>query len=98
MLPKAAVAGDPGIGFPHGTGDEAAAAHPAVALPHDEPGSLEDAQVLGNGGEGHLKRLGEGAHGGIPRGESRQDRPPGRVGERGERRIEGGRRIVNHVV
>ena len=51
MLPEAAIAGNPGIGLAHRAGDEAAAAHAAVAPAHHEPRTLEHAQVLGDGGQ-----------------------------------------------
>jgi hypothetical protein len=41
MLPEAAVAGDPGVRLTHRAGDQAAAAHAAVAPAHHESRALE---------------------------------------------------------
>src|SRR5215831_14734908 len=54
----------------------------AAAL--DQPGALEHLQVLGHGGEAHIEGLGDLEHRGLARGEAREDRAPGRVGEGGE--------------
>jgi hypothetical protein len=49
---------------------------------------LEDLDVLGDGWERHVKRLGELVDGRLTLGETGQDRPTGRVGECGERLAE----------
>ncbi len=98
ILPEAAIAGDPRVRRAHRAGDEPAAPHAAVAPAHDEPRALEYAHVLGHGREGHVERLGEGAHGGFPgQGEVGEHGAPGRIGEGRERRVESGA-ILNHVV
>ena len=51
----------------------------------DETRPLEHLEVLGDRWELHLKRLGQFVDGRLARGETRQDRPPGRARERGER-------------
>ena len=40
--------------------------------------------MLGDGRQAHGERLGQFGHRGLAAGEPRQDRAPGRIGERGE--------------
>ena len=63
------------------------------ARPRDEAGLFEHLQMAGDGGQADLERLGEITDGGLAQGEARQDRAPGRIGERRERRAE---RIERH--
>jgi hypothetical protein len=51
----------------------------------DQAGPLEHLQVLGDGLRTDRKRLGELVDRGLAAGQPREDRPPGRVGERVER-------------
>ena len=99
MLPEAAIAGDPGLGLAHRAGDEPAAAHAAVATAHHEARTLEHAQVLGYGGEGHPERLGQPTDGGLPgQGEVGEQGSPRGVGESGEGRVERVPFMLNHMV
>jgi hypothetical protein len=78
-------------------GQEAAAPDAPFLLPDEQPGPLEDRQVLGNGGQRHRERPRQFADRGIRSREPREDRPPRRVRQSRERRVER-RRIVNHTV
>jgi hypothetical protein len=51
----------------------------------DEPGLLEDAQVLRDGRAAHRKIAGEVADRPRPRAQQLEDLPPGRIAQRVER-------------
>lgn len=72
---------------------------PRSSLPFDtrEPGPLEDADVLGDGGERHVESRREVADRAVAGCEAREDGAACRVGEGREGGIEAGR-IVNHTV
>jgi hypothetical protein len=70
----------------------------AVDLPAQQACGFKDAEMFGDGGEGHVERLGEGFDGRFALGEAGQDGAAGAVRERGESKVQGGRRIVNHTV
>jgi hypothetical protein len=53
--------------------------------------------MLGHGGKRHVEPRGELADRGIPGREPRENRAPGGIRERGERRVQRGS-MVNHVV
>ena len=62
---------------------------PLRVLPDaDQPCPFQDLQVLGHGGLADCKRLGELGDRGVSERQSRQDRAPGRIGERPEGGIE----------
>ena len=63
-----------------------------------QAGGFEDAKMFGNGGERDLKRFGELRDGGLATGQAGQDGAAGGVGEGTEGGVEGGGRIVNHMV
>ena len=88
---------DPFGGGSHGCRFDPTAVNSAVFLAGQESGVLEHAQVLGYGGKRHREGVGELGHRGLPEGQSRQDRPTGRVRESGKRGVEG-LGIINHLV
>ncbi len=98
MLPEAAVAGDPGVGLAHRAHDEPAAAHAAILAAVDQAGVFQDAQVPGDGGERNAEGAGQGADRLLPGRELRQHGAARRIGEGGERGVEGSRLILNHIV
>jgi hypothetical protein len=59
-----------------------------VARLLDESGVLEHLQVLGNGREAQVERLGELAHRRLAVRQPFEDRPPGGIGECRERHAE----------
>ncbi len=56
----------------------------AVSAMGDEPGLLEDAQVLGDRGAAHGQIAGEVSDRARPRPQQLEDLPPGRVAQRVE--------------
>lgn len=96
-FPEDPVAGDPAGGVLHGLPHETAPVHPAVSLPSQKPGSLENAEVLGDGGERHVEGLGQLRHRGLAARQVREDRPAGGIGQRRKGRVEG-TWMLNHVV
>src|SRR2546421_9045320 len=54
----------------------------ALPAPRDQPCPLQHLQVLRDGREAHLERLRQLLDRGHPSGQPRQDRSPGRIGER----------------
>jgi hypothetical protein len=92
---------DPGGGGFHGLGVQAAAVDTAIDFAAEEAGGFKDAEMLGDGGEGHIERLGEGLDGGFAAGEAGEDGAAGGIGQGREGGVEGvcgGGRIVNHTV
>ena len=98
LFPKTPVVLDPGRRIPHGLGQQTAAAHSAILLAAEQASPLEHPQVLGNGGKGDAKGLGQFAHRGLAVGQVRKDGPAGGIGERRKGGIERERAIVNHMV
>src|SRR3954454_19462192 len=72
--------------------------HPPDLLGGDEPGLLQDADVFLHAGKGHVELLGQVRDRGVGTSEQLQHAAPGGIGERGERVIEAGLRILNHTV
>ena len=69
-----------------------------VPAPREQAGILEYREVLRDGGQRHGEGPRELADRGVRRlRQAREDRPPRRIGEGGERRVEGGG-TVNHMV
>src|SRR5262245_32269351 len=77
---------------------EPAGPHAPDLLGGDEPGILEDADVLLHAREGHVELLGQIRDRSVGTSELLQNAASGGVRERGERAIEAGLRILNHVV
>jgi len=75
---------DPGERVAHGHSVERRAAHAAFLLDFREPGALQHAHVLRDGGEGHRESRRELADSAIAGGEAREDIAAGGVGEGGE--------------
>src|SRR5262249_55467262 len=59
-----------------------------LAASRDQAGALQHFEVFGNRRQAHGERLGEFGHRGLTQGQSRKNRPAGRVGKRGEGSIE----------
>ena len=97
-VPEDAISTDPVGNIFHWRGSEAAMVDPAIDGAGQQAGGFEDAQMFGNGGERDLKRFGELRDGGLAAGQAGQDGAAGGVGEGAESGVEGGRRIVNHMV
>ena len=95
VAPDLAVLSDPLRGMFEGCRLEPARTPLGVASSRDEPGPLENLQVLGDGLEAHGKRLGELVDGRFAFRQPGEDRSAGRVGESGKRAAElvGGGRI-----
>ena len=89
---------DPGRLFLEAADAERAGSH-APDLPRgDETRPLQDADVLLHAREGHLKLLREVCDGRVCTAELLQNPAPGDVRQRGERGVEVGLRILNHLV
>jgi len=88
LVPEPAVALDPLGGAAKRRAHEAAPAHAAVALDPGQSRSLQDANVLGDRGEGDREVAGQLADRGLAAGEAGEDGAAGRVGERGEGPVE----------
>src|SRR5215475_1405409 len=97
-VPELAVPLDPCRLFLKSARTELAGPHAPDLLRGDEPGLLQDADVLLHAREGHVKLLGEGRDRSVCTSELLQNAAPGGVRERGERDIETGFRILNHLV
>jgi len=91
---------DPGGGGFHGLGVEAAAVDAAIDFAAEQAGGFQDAEMFGDGGEGHVEGCGEGVDGGFALGEASEDGAACGVGESAEGGVEagGGGGIVNHTV
>src|SRR5262245_28786818 len=77
---------------------ELAGPHPPDLLRDDEPRLLQDTDMLLHAGEGHVELLGKVRDRSIGTPELLQNAASGGVRERGERGIEAGSGILNHVV
>ncbi len=89
---------DPLRGGLHGLRGEAAAVNAAVDFALEKAGGFENAQMLGDGGEGKREGLRKLGDRGFALGEARENGAAGGVGEGGEGGVERGRGIVNHTV
>jgi len=97
-LPKSAVRLDPARDVLHWARDEPAAANAALLRMRHQAGALEHAQMLVDAGEGHAKRTRQLRERRFARGQPGEDRAARGVGERGERGVECGCVILNHMV
>src|SRR6476661_2426291 len=76
---------------------ELAGPHAPDLLRGDEPGLFQDADVLLHAREGHVELLGKVRDRSVFTSELLQNAASGCVRERGERGIEAGNRILNHI-
>jgi hypothetical protein len=90
-IPEAAVVRDPFRRARQRLGGEAAAVDPALARPREQAGVLEDAEVLGDRGQGDGEGLGQLGDRRLALRETGQQRAARGIGERPERRVEGQR-------
>src|SRR5215475_875732 len=88
----------PGRLLPQAVRAELAGPHAPDLLGGDEPRLLQDADVLLHAREGHVELLGKVRDRSLCTSELLQNAAPGRVRERGERGIEAGTQILNHMV
>src|SRR6266508_2666483 len=85
VLPELAIPLDPVGGLLEALRLEPAGPPLRIAAARDEAGALEDFQVLRDGRKRHVEGPGQLGDGGLTFREPRQDRAPGRIGERSER-------------
>ena len=98
LLPELARVIEPSGRLFHRLRGQGAAHHPALLFPPDEPGVLEDLQMLRETGQGHgegARELGDGTAAG---GEYLHHLSARRVGERREHGVERLLVILNHKV
>src|SRR5215813_7554624 len=97
-VPGLAVPLDPCRLFLQSAQAELAGPHAPDLLRDDEPRLLQDADMLLHAGEGHVELLGQVRDRSVCTPELLQNAASGRVRERGERGIEAGPGILNHLV
>src|SRR5881392_512814 len=97
-VPELAIPLDPGRLFLQSARADLAGSHAPDLLRHDEPGLLQDADVLLHAREGHVELLGKVRDRSVCTSELLQNATPRGVRERGERSIKSGRHILNHMV
>src|SRR5215831_7821878 len=94
-VPELAIPLDPGRLFLQSARADLAGPHAPDLLRGDEPGLLEDADVLLHAREGHVEPLGEVRDRCVGTSEQLENAASGGVRERGERGIEAGSHILN---
>src|SRR6202042_646600 len=97
-VPELAVPLDPGRLFLQPAEAKLAGPHAPYLLRGDEPRLLQDADMLLHAGERHVKLIGEVRDRSVRTAELLQNAASRGVRERGERDVEGGLGILNHVV
>src|SRR5437867_4034913 len=97
-VPKLAVPLEPCRLFLQSARAEPAGPHAPDLLRGDEPGLLQDADVLLHAREGHVELLGKVRDRRVGTAELFQNAASGGIRERGERVIEAGLFILNHAV
>src|SRR5262249_39756660 len=88
FLPELSVVLHPVGDLAQRAGVELAGTPLRVAAARDEPGPLEDLEVLGDRGEAHVKRLRELRHRRLALHQALENGAPCRIGERGEGQAE----------
>src|SRR5438445_9939975 len=84
LLPETAVMLEPVGGVLERPRPQAARPPLRVAPASDQTGAPQNFEMPGDCGKAHFKGLGQLSDGSLPRGEAREDRAPGRIGEGGE--------------
>src|SRR5215470_16686447 len=97
-VPELAIPLDPGRLFLQSARAELAVPHAPDLLRGDEPGLLQDANVLLHAREGHVEPLSKVRDRSVGTSELLQNAASGGNRERGERGIEAGSHILNHSV
>src|SRR5215471_11478580 len=97
-VPELAIPLDPGRLFFQSARAELAGPHAPDLLRGDEPGLLQDADVLLHAREGHVEPLGKVRDRSVGTSKLLQNAASGGNRERGERGIEAGSHILNHPV
>src|SRR6266545_1705026 len=97
-VPELAVPLDPCRLFLQSTQTEPAGSHAPDLLRHDEPALLQDAEVLLHARERHVELLGKIRDRRVCASELLQNAASGGVRDRGERGVETGLQILNHLV
>src|SRR6267143_3666892 len=98
-LPKSAIPVDPARDVLHRARDQATAADAPLLRVRHQARALEHAQMLVDAGKGHAKRARELRDRRFARaGQPGENRPARGVGESGERGVERGIIILNHMV
>src|SRR5262249_33113756 len=95
-VPELAIPLDPGRLFLQSARAELAGPHAPDLLRGDQPGLLQDADVLLHPREGHVELHGKVRNRSVCAPELLQNAPSGGVRDRAERGIEVGVRILNH--
>ena len=99
VVPETLVAIEPVVGFVHGLGAQPAGDGAAALAARDQPGIRQNVEMLHHRRQRHREWLGQRAdRETVGFAQASQQRPPRRVGERGEGAVERGGRIVNHLV
>src|SRR6478736_9158749 len=88
VVPEALVALDPAGCLGQGSPGDPRGTELRIASARDQPGPLEHAKMLRDGGECHVERCGQLPHRRLTLAEPGEDRPTGRIGESGEGRTE----------
>src|SRR5215475_159444 len=97
-IPELAIPLDPGRLFLQSARADLAGPHAPHLLRGDEPGLLQDTDVLLHAREGHVELHGKVRDRGLCTSELLQNAASGGVRERGERGVEAGVHILNHSV
>lgn len=97
--PETLIAAQPFERLFHRRGGQPARDRAPRLGPRDEPGVRQHVQMFHHGRQRHRERFREFRHGALAAiGQTREQRAPRRVGERGERAVEGGILKLNHEV